>query len=56
MTRKKISERRIAKSLDVSQPAVHKWVYGKALPRLDKFCQLCVILDTSPNELLGWKT
>ncbi|WP_371924883.1 helix-turn-helix transcriptional regulator [Endozoicomonas sp. SCSIO W0465] len=56
MARKRISERRVAALAGVSQPAVSKWCSGKSVPRLDTFYQLCLILESSPNELLGWDT
>ncbi|WP_425559268.1 helix-turn-helix domain-containing protein [Kistimonas scapharcae] len=54
MSRAGVSEKRLAKELGISQPAVSKWLNAKSLPRVGTFYQICKILNSSPNELLGW--
>lgn len=39
--------------LNISQPAIYKWLSGSILPRPDKIAALCKIFDVSEMELRG---
>ena len=42
----------IAKRLGVKQPTIGQYLSGRAMPSLDTFANLCVILDVDPNDIL----
>ena len=50
-----MSQTEIAKKLNVKQPSVAKYLSGRAMPSLDTFANLCVILDLDANEILNIK-
>lgn len=52
LTQKKVSQHKLAKMLDVTQAAVWEWL-NKGEPSLERFCQICEILDVEPNFLLN---
>ena len=43
-----------AKALCVSQPTYNTWELGTREPNIEKILALCQLLNTSPNELLGF--
>lgn len=43
-----------AKALSVSQPTYNTWELGTREPNIEKILALCQLLDTTPNELLGF--
>ena len=45
----------IAKRIGVIQPSVAQYLSGRAMPALDTFAKLCVVLDLDANEILGIK-
>ncbi|MBR2875201.1 MAG: helix-turn-helix transcriptional regulator [Clostridia bacterium] len=53
LTTIKLNQTKIAKELNITQPTVNCYIKGKALPALDTFANLCVILDLDANEVLG---
>ena len=50
-----MSQTEIAKKLNVKQPSVAKYLSGRAMPSLDTFANLCVLLDLDANEILNIK-
>ena len=42
----------IAKKLNVYQSAIQQYLSGRAMPALDTFANLCVLLDLDANEIL----
>ncbi len=50
-----MSQTEIAKKLNVKQPSIAKYLSGRAMPSLDTFANLCVILDLDANEILNIK-
>lgn len=52
MKKKHISQAALAKKLQVSQPTIWEWAHTKT-PSLERFEQICIALQTTPNELLG---
>lgn len=50
-----LTQTELAKKLNIYQSAVNQYLSGRALPALDTFANLCVILDLDANEILGIK-
>lgn len=48
-----ISQTEIAKQLGIKQQSIAQYISGRALPALDTFANLCVVLDVDPAEILG---
>lgn len=44
-----------AKALCDSQPTYNTWELGTREPNIEKLLALCQLLNTSPNELLGFE-
>lgn len=42
----------IAKKMGIYQSAVQQYLSGRAMPALDTFANLCIILDLDANEIL----
>lgn len=51
-----LTQTQIAKKLNIYQTAVSQYLSGRAMPALDTFANLCVILDIDPAEILGTNT
>jgi transcriptional regulator with XRE-family HTH domain len=49
-----ITQTAIAKMLRVSQQSVSYWINGIYEPSIQQILELCKILQTTPNELLGF--
>lgn len=47
-----LSQNKIAKILGISQQSVNEWYTGKSIPSLERFIQLCYILQVSADYLL----
>lgn len=45
----------VASKMDVSTSIVTKWETGERNVPINRLVELCDILKTSPNELLGWE-
>ena len=45
----------IAQQLNIRQQIVAQYISGKAMPSLDTFANLCVLLDLDANEILNIK-
>lgn len=50
---KNLTQTEIAKRLFVTPQTVSKWEKGNALPDVDNLCNLALILQTTPDRLLG---
>ena len=50
-----MSQIEIAKKLNIKQPTIAQYLSGRAMPSLDTFANLCVILDLDANEILNIK-
>ena len=50
-----LSQTEIAKKLGIKQPSLYQYISGRALPALDTFANLCIVLDLDANEILGIK-
>lgn len=50
-----MSQTELAKKMGIKQPTVGQYLSGRAMPALDTFANLCVILDLDANEMLGIK-
>ena len=49
---KNLSQEQLADRLDVSRQAVSKWESGASYPDMDKFLQMCKILDCTLNDIM----
>lgn len=52
---KGITQRDFAKAVGVTQCMIWMWETGRNLPQVRHLLIICRALETSPNELLGWK-
>lgn len=52
---KNISQTELAKRIGVVQSAVSLWINNKREPDYKTLLEICKILDTTPNEILGWE-
>ncbi len=48
-----LSQTELAKLLGIKQPTIGQYISGRAMPALDTFANLCVVLDIDPAEILG---
>lgn len=48
-----LTQTEIAQKLGIRQPTVSQYISGRAMPALDTFANLCVILDVEPADILG---
>lgn len=48
-----LTQTEIAKRIGIKQPTLACYISGRALPALDTFANLCIILDLDANEILG---
>ena len=45
----------LANKLGTTQATINRWIKGINQPDFQMLFKLCEILDTTPNELLGWE-
>ncbi len=50
-----LSQREMAKKLNISQPYYWSWENGNNFPDAKQILQLCEIFDVTPNDLFGIK-
>ena len=50
-----MTQTEIAKKLNIRQQNIAQYLPGRAMPSLDTFANLCVILDLDANEILNIK-
>ncbi len=51
---KKWTQDKVAKRCYIDRTTYTKFESGSAVPSLDTCIRLCLALDVSPNELMGW--
>ena len=51
----KISQQKLANNLGTTQATVSRWVNGECEPELSMLIEICLLLDETPNELLGFE-
>ncbi len=44
----------LAEKMRTSQATINRWLKGINQPDFETLFLLCKILDTTPNEILGW--
>ncbi|MCM1306336.1 MAG: helix-turn-helix domain-containing protein [Bacteroides sp.] len=49
------SQKEIAAEIGVCPQAISQYVCQSAMPALDTFAKLCIVLDLDSNEILGIK-
>ncbi len=47
----KLSQREIAKKLNIKQPSYYKWEAGEVYPNAKQILELCNIFKCTPNDL-----
>ena len=47
-----LSQVEIAAKLGIAQPTVAQYLSGRAMPALDTFANLCIVLDLDPSDIL----
>ncbi len=50
-----MTQKEIAEKLHIRETNITNWKKGDNLPSLEMFYKLCVLLDETPNFLLGFK-
>lgn len=50
-----LSSRQLAMQSGISRSAICRWRDGDAAPSMDAIVRLCLALDCTPNDLLGWE-
>ena len=48
------SQRHVADRIHVDRTTYSKYESGKTDPPLEKCIFLCIVMDMSPNQLMGW--
>lgn len=48
-----MSQTELARQLNIKQQAVGQYLSGRAMPALDTFANLCIVLDIDPAYILG---
>jgi len=48
-----MSQSKIAKTLNVHHSLIGQYLSGRAMPALDTFANLCIVLDIDPAYILG---
>lgn len=51
---KELSQQQFADRLGTTQQAVSRWINGSRQPDLDTFIRICLWLDETPNDMLGF--
>ena len=49
-----LTQEQLAEKLNVTRQAVSKWESGLSSPDYDTLGKLCEVLETTPNQLLGY--
>lgn len=47
-----LSQTELARRLNIKQPTVGQYLSGRAMPALDTFANLCIVLDVDPADIL----
>lgn len=55
MVNRQMPQAQLALELKTTQQTVSRWVLGVNQPDFETLFKICKILDTDPNELLGWE-
>ena len=50
-----ITQTALAVKLRTTQATINRWVKGINQPDFEMLFEICKILDTTPNEILGWE-
>ena len=53
-TNKDMTRKEMGKLLSVSESSIWAWECGVHLPKIPQVLLICEILDTTPNDLLGF--
>ena len=50
-----VTQTALAKQLGTTQQTISRWLKGINQPDFEMLFEICKILDTTPNEILGWE-
>ena len=50
-----VTQTALAKQLGTTQQTISRWLKGINQPDFEMLFEICKILDTTPNESLGWE-
>ena len=48
-----LSQTELARRLNIKQPTIGQYLSGRAMPALDTFANICIVLDVDPAYILG---
>ncbi len=48
-----LSHRQIAEKVNIKPATLSQYLSGRAMPALDTFANLCIVLDLDPSYILG---
>lgn len=51
-----LTQKQLAEQMDTTQQTIARWETGKSILNVDQIRDLCVVLECTANELLGWET
>lgn len=54
MTIHKITQQELANKIGTTQATVNRWIKGVNEPDLNTLLEICLLLDITPNEILGY--
>ena len=54
MTIRKITQQELANKIGTTQATVNRWIKGVNEPDLNTLLEICLLLDITPNEILGY--
>ncbi len=47
-----LTQTEIAQKLGIKQPTIGQYISGRAMPALDTFANLCILLDLDANDIM----
>ena len=48
-----LTQKELANQIGVCQQSVAQYLSGRAMPSLDTFAKICIVLELDPAEILG---
>lgn len=54
MTIRKITQQDLANKIGTTQATINRWIKGVNEPDLNTLLEICLLLDITPNEILGY--
>ena len=54
MSLRGMTQEKLANALGTTQATVSRWIKGVNQPDFETLFSICIILEVTPNDLLGW--